>query len=68
MITVILEDKKGFKKSFDIPKFRPYIDIPLRPDSIRPAFIGVNRLSAGRLRFRFHEWLKKGEVALYREK
>lgn len=29
---IVLEDKKGFRKNIDVPRFPPYYDLPLRPD------------------------------------
>ena len=69
MIIAILEDRKGFKKSVNIPKFKPNIMIPDYPEkTVEPILVdGGVQPTIKALRFRFHKWLEEGEVALYRE-
>ena len=69
MIIAILEDKKGFKNSFNMPKFRNKIQIPLRPDKmVEPYLItGSPPPFMKKVEFHFVRWIEKDKIAFYRE-
>lgn len=71
MIIAILEDRKKFKKSMELPRFIPYIKIalPLNLPTVVHLGKGEGETSIDYIEFRFHRWIdEESKVALYKEK
>lgn len=69
MITAILEDKKGFRKSMDIPRLMSCIRIAIPPNLPTVVYWGNkdDEITIEILEFYFEKWLVDNEIALYRE-
>jgi len=71
MIIAILEDNKGFRRSYNLAKFRNKIQIPDRGKLSDVYFkppIELTRPSIIKsVYFKFYKWLEENKIALYRE-
>ena len=67
MITAILEDSKGFRRSMEIARFKPKIIIPIATKKHVVDYLTGEEPSFKKLEFNFYKWLERGKVALYHE-
>jgi len=70
-MTAILKDWKGFTSSMEVPYFQPFIRIPIYHKTI-PEYELTDpmkdpRSNASTLTFRFKDWYKEKEIALYEQ-